>query len=293
MAHRPWNERNIEHLLDLTELGPGRWRTHHGDPNVNGRSYGGQLLAQALMAAMMDVPRDRHATVMQFLFLQGAMPQEALELQVTRLQEGKRFSSRHVRASQGSGRVVLDAQVTCALPMESPSHGVASTAPEGERPQDLPQIDEVDPALVRGLQRLGGYSENRKPSVDFRVPDSGRQLAPASMQGDFRFWMRPTQALPDDPRVHAAVVAYLSDWWLNFSSLGLHLRNLGERRLYIASLNHAIWLHRPFRADQWLHVRTQSPISASGRGLSIGIVHDREGRALASLTQECLMAYAD
>lgn len=293
MSQLPWNERNIEHLLALTEIEPGCWRTRHGDANLNGRSYGGQLLAQALMAGMMDVPAERVATMMQFLFLQGAMPQESLDLRVTSLQEGKRFSSRHVRASQGNGRVVLDAQVTCALALEAPSHASPSSAPAGERPEDLAQLRDVDPALLRGIGRLGGYSEDHKPSIEFRIPDPRRQLSPATMDGRFRFWMRPAHGLPDDPRLHAAAFAYQSDWWVNFSALGLHLREMGERRLYIASLNHAIWLHRPFRADQWLHVETASPASASGRGLSIAAVHDREGRLLATVTQECLIAYAD
>lgn len=293
MTHTPWNELNIEQLLALDAAGPGRWRTRHGDANLNARSYGGQLLGQAMWAALMDVPAGREATMMQFLFLQGAIPQEALELQVTALQDGKRFSARHVRASQGNGRTVLDAQVTCAVALDAPSHSAPTTAPAGESPEDLPGFDEVDPALVHGLKRLGGYSESRKPSVEFRIPDPGRQLSPGNMNGRFRFWMRATQALPDDSRVHAAAFAYLSDWWLNFSALGLHLRDLGERKLYIASLNHAIWLHRPVRADQWLHVESMSPSSASGRGLSIGSVHDQQGRSVASLTQECLMGYAD
>lgn len=293
MQHLPWNERNIEHLLDLTETEPGCWRTRRGDTNLNDRSYGGQLLAQALMAGMKDMPADRFATMMQFLFIQGAMPQEPLDLRVTPLQDGKRFSSRHVRGVQGNGRVILDAQVTCAVALESPSHGAPSGAPAGERPQDLPPLEEIDPALLRNIHRLGGYSEDRKPSIDFRVPDAQGQFSPDTMNGRFRFWMRPTQALPDDPRIHAAAFAYLSDWWVNFSALGLHLREVGERYLYIASLNHAIWLHRPFRVDQWLHVATESRASGSGRGLSVAAVHDCEGRSLASVTQECLMVYTD
>lgn len=293
MPHTDWNQLDIPQLLALDAVGPGLWRTRHGDANLNGRSYGGQLLGQAMMAALMDVPAGRDATMMQFLFLQGAMPRDTVELQVTGLQEGKRFSSRHVRGRQDSGRLVLDAQITCALPMDSPTHGSPSTAPAGERPEDLATLDDVDPALMRGIRRLGGYSEDRKPSIEFRIPHATRQLAPETMDGRFRFWMRATAPLPDDPRIHAAAFAYLSDWWLNFSSLGLHLRDLGERRLYISSLNHAIWLHRPFRVDQWLHVDCASPAGASGRSLSIGAVHDAQGRALATMTQDCLMAYAD
>ncbi|WP_439589040.1 acyl-CoA thioesterase [Hydrogenophaga sp.] len=293
MPSTPWNELDIPQLLALDAVAPGLWRTRHGDANLNGRSYGGQLLGQAMMAGLMDVPAGREPTMMQFLFLQGAMPQDTVDLQVTELQEGKRFSSRHVRGRQDNGRLVLDAQVTCALPMESPTHGQPSTAPVGERPEDLATLDEVDPALMRGIRRLGGYSEDRKPSIEFRIPDAGRQLAPDTMNGRFRFWMRAARPVPEDTRIHAAVFAYLSDWWLNFSSLGLHLRDLGERRLYISSLNHAIWLHRPLRVDQWLHVDCVSPAGASGRSLSMGAVHDVQGRSLATLTQECLMAYAD
>jgi len=292
MTHTPWNELDIHHLVALDAVAPGLWRTRHGDSNLNARSYGGQLLGQAMMAGLMDVPDGREATMMQFLFLQGAMPQECVQLQVTTLQEGKRFSSRNVRGSQVNGRLVLDAQVSSAVPMESPTHDTPSTAPAGERPEDLATLDDVNPLLMRGVRRLGGYSEDRKPSIEFRIPEPERQLAPATMDGRFRFWMRATQALPDEPRIHAAAFAYLSDWWLNFSSLGLHLRGLGERRLYIASLNHAIWLHRPVRADQWLHVDSTSPASAAGRGLSIGAVHDAQGRSLATITQDCLMAYA-
>ena len=293
MQHQPWNGIDIEHLLSLTEVGPRHWRTRHGDANLNGRSYGGQLLAQALMAGMKDMPPDRAATMMQFLFMQGAMPQEALDIHVTPLQDGKRFSSRHVRAVQGNGRAILDAQVTCALALDAPSHGSASTAPPGELPLDLPELGDVDPSLLKAIGGLGGYSQDRKPSIEFRIPEPHRQFSLESMQGRFRFWMRPALAMPDDPRLHAAAFAYLSDWWVNFSALGLHLREVGARRLYVSSLNHAIWLHTPFRADQWLHVETMSPASGSGRGLSIARVHDVEGRSLATVTQECLMAYVD
>lgn len=291
MPQNVWNELNIEQLLALDDLGSGRWRSRHGDANLNGRSYGGQLLGQAMTAALMDVPAGREASMLQFLFLQGAMPQEPVDYQVTVLQEGKRFSSRHVRAAQGNGRTVLDAQVTCAVPLDAPAHAAPSTAPAGERPQDLIPFGDVDPALVRGITLLGGYSQDHKPSIEFRIPDPSRQLSPTLMNGRFRFWMRATEPLPDDARVQTAAFAYLSDWWLNFSALGLHLRDLDGRALYISSLNHALWLHRPIRADQWLHVDCASPSAAAGRGLSIGAVHDIEGRHLASMTQECLMAY--
>lgn len=293
MSKGTWDQLHIEELLALEARGPGRWRSRAGDANLNGRSYGGQLLGQVMRAALMDVPPGREATMMQFLFLQGAMPREPVDFQVTVLQDGKRFNSRHVRATQESGRTVLDAQVSCGMPLDAPAHTTPSASPVGERPEALATLDEIDPTLIQRIAQLGGYSADRKPSIEFRIPDPSQQLSTLAAGGRFRFWMRASQPLPDDPRIHAAVFAYLSDWWLNFSALGLHLREMGARRLYISSLNHALWLHRPLRADQWLHVATTSPIADAGRGLAIGVVHNLQGQLLASMTQECLMAYAD
>lgn len=289
-----WDELHIEQVLSLHRTGEGRWRSRHGDPNMNGRSYGGQLLGQAMMAALMDAPADRAPSMMQFLFLQGAIPDEPIDFEVEVLQQGKRFSSRRVSGSQaGSGRTVLDAQVTLALPLESPEHGQSSSAPPGERPEDLPQLADVPQEILDNIRRLGGYSEDRKPSIEFRIPDVVRQLTPETAQPRFRFWMRAVRPLPDDPKVRAAAFAYMSDWWVNFSGLAAHLAVARERKFYISSLNHAIWLHRPVRPDDWLHVETRSPSAANGRALSIARIHDAAGRLVASATQESLMAFAD
>ncbi len=293
MALPAWDELHIEAMLALDRTGEGRWRSRHGDPNMNGRSYGGQLLGQAMMAALMQVPAGRAPTMMQFLFLQGAMPHEPIDFEVQVLQEGKRFSSRRVSGTQPGGRTVLDAQVTCALPLASPQHGHATSAPPGERPEDLPGLDEVPRAVLDDIKKLGGYSEDRKPSIEFRIPDAVRQLSAGTAQPRLRFWMRAARLLPDDARVRAAAFAYMSDWWLNFSGLAAHLAQARERSFYISSLNHALWLHAPVHPDRWLHVDTRSPAAAGGRALSIARVHDQAGRLVASATQESLMAYAD
>ena len=291
MSAGHWRQIELRELLTLDAAGPGAWRSRFGDPNLNGRSYGGQLLGQALAAALGGVPEGRRPTMMQFLFLQGAVPDEPIEFAVTPLQDGKRFSSRHVRGAQ-LGRYVLDAQVTCAVDLDAPAHGQPTTAPPGERPESLGALDDVPLPLRKAIAAFGGYSDDRKPALEFRIPDASRQLDPATAGPHLRFWMRVTQPLGDDERMHAAAFAYISDWWLNYASLSPHLNEAGRRRLYISSLNHAIWLHRPVRADAWLHVQSTSPCARVGRGLSIAQVHDLEGRLVASATQECLMAYA-
>lgn len=278
--------------LTLDATGPGRWRSRHGDANQNGRSYGGQLLGQAMRAALMDASPDRQPTMMQFLFLQGAMPDQPLDLAVTPLQDGKRFTSRHVRGTQG-GRTVLDAQVTCAHPLAGPGDALPSQAPAGEHPEALALFDEVPAALRDSLALMGGYGRDCNPSVAFRIPEATRQLSGATAGPRFRYWMKVPHSLPDDVRLHASAFAYLSDWWLNFCILSPHLKQAGHRPMYISSLNHALWLHAAPRADAWLHVEATCVHAAHGRGLAVGQVHDLQGRHVASVTQECLVAYSD
>jgi len=296
MQHRggrlaPWDGVDLAALLELTEVEPLRYRSRHGDPNENGRSYGGQLLAHAMMAASASVPPDRSATAMQLVFLQGALHDLPLELRVSVLQDGKRFSSRHVRGTQGEGRVVLDAHVTFAVPYGGPSHAAATTAREA--PASLPRLRDLPSVCGQRLGALGPYNMEEKACLDFRLVDAAHTLA-ASDSARVRFWLR---ARMDEAslRLHEGAFAYLSDWWLNYSSLGAHVGELNDagRRIYIASLNHAIWFHRPFRADRWLHFDTESASAAAGRGLSIARIHDESGTLVATVSQECLMAYAE
>ncbi|MBN9409280.1 MAG: thioesterase family protein [Burkholderiales bacterium] len=294
---QPWDGHDLQALLRLDTLAPGMYRTRHADANLNLRSYGGQSLGQALMAACMDVQADRRPSAMQFMFLQGADPAQPIALDVTRLQDGRRFSSRHVRGAQAGGRLVLDAQVSFAVELDSPAHqrpwsgcgpGEVPVAPaHGVGDEEPPTLS---PDWARSMRRLGGYSIAVKPSVVFVLPEPERQVDPRTAEPRLRFWLRARQRLADDACVHAAAFAYLSDWWINFCSLAPHMRDLerGER-LYVASLNHAIWLHRPFRADEWLYFDTHSPFAGGGRGLSIAHVHDAAGQAVATVTQECLM----
>lgn len=278
--------------LTLEPAGPGRWRSLHGDANQNGRSFGGQLLGQALRAGLMDVPAERLPTMMQFVFLQGAMPDQPILFEVSRLQEGKRFSSRHVRGRQGE-RTVLDAQVSCALPLAGPVHAEPSTAPPGEDPMGLASYDEVPSALKERLALMGGYGRDCNPALEFRIPDALRQLNGATAGRDFRYWMKTPQPLSDEPGLQAAAFAYLSDWWLNYCILAPHLQRAGEQGLYISSLNHALWLHAPPLADQWLHVHARSAHAGAGHGLAIAQYHDAAGRHIATATQDCLLAYTD
>ena len=236
-----WDGQDLRALLRLDRVGPQQFRNRYGDPNENGRSYGGQLLGQALMAASADVSPDRCATAMQFLFLQGAMHDQPLDIQVTALQDGKRFSSRHVRGVQPGGRVVLDAHVTFALPSPSPSHTESSTAQES--PTTLVRLRDLPQEYTQRLNLLGGYSLVEKACMDFRLADA--EVALTALQAPCaRFWIRALMQT-HEPRMHEGAFAYLSDFWLNFSSLGSHTQELAVngRAIYVSSLNHDLVSH--------------------------------------------------
>ncbi|MBR0899166.1 thioesterase family protein [Bradyrhizobium tropiciagri] len=288
-ACEDWDNESIEALVSLETIGPHRYRSRFGDGNLNGRSYGGQILGQAMMAATLSAPDDRPASLLQLLFLRGSDPGQRIEFEVGVLQDGKRFSSRHVVGVQGDGRVVLDAHATFCAPQPGPQHAVSSPA-LAEDPASLPELTTIPDVLMRQLRPLGAYSRDVKPCMDFRIPDIERQLSAATAQSRLRFWLKGRQPLAAGSRAQPAVFAYLSDWWLNFSSVGGHLRDLQSvDPLYLSSLNHCIWFHRAFSPDGWMHFETESPCAEGGRGLSIARIHDRNGSMLATSIQETLM----
>lgn len=288
-----WDHRDIEALVSLEAISSNRYRSRFGDANLNGRSYGGQILGQAMMAATLSAPADRPASALQLLFLRGANPGNRIEFEVSTLQDGKRFSSRHVVGMQDDGRVVLNAQATFCTPQRGPRHATMSSALE-EDPASLPELTTIPDVIMQQLRPLGPYSRKVKSSMDFRIPDIERQLSAETAESRLRFWLRGRRSLAAGSRSQAAVFAYLSDWWLNFSSVGGHLRELqSSEPLYLSSLNHCIWFHRAFSPDVWMHVETESTCAEGGRGLSIARVHDRDGVMLATSVQETLMAQTD
>ena len=253
-------------------------------------------MGQAMIAAGRTAPAGRSPTMMQFLFLQGAKADETIAYDVTALQDGKRFCSRNVRGAQSGGRIVCDAQVTFSAPLESPSHmGPPPSGLAEQDPETLPTPSQLPASLAAEVESVLGYRVADVSFLDMRVrgpSDIALTLLPEPRLG---FWLKSRRALPDDPLIQAAAFAYLSDWWINFGSCGGHVPATlaAGRRIYVASLNHAIWLHRPPRADEWMFFDCASPSAASGRGFTNARVYDRAGRLFASVTQECLVAMMD
>lgn len=297
-ALAPWDGLDIEGLLRLRQTGPSSFRSVYASPNERGTVFGGQLLGHALMAASRVAPPDRDVSALQLMFLQSAVPARPIDFQVTMLQDGKRFASRHVRGTQSDDstagrRVVLDAQITFAVPLAGPAHATPSRAGDAD-PQTLPRLEDQPADVADAVWRTLGYPFDSK-ALDLRLADPVHGLGLSAPTASLRFWLRLRRVLPDEPALQAAAFAYLSDWWINFTSVGIHVPQMLEEgtRLYVASLNHAIWFHQPFRADGWLHFDVQSPRAERGRGLSVATVHDAGGVLVATATQENLMTPGD
>ena len=295
---RSWDGLDIEALLRLQRTGPSSFRSAYASPNERGTVFGGQLLAHALVAASMAAPPGRDATALQFMFLQSAVPTRPIDFEVTTLQDGKRFASRHVRGTQpadttGGARVVLDALVTFAVRLPGPEHTTPSRAGVAD-PQTLPRLQDQPAEVADALWRTLGYPLE-SDVLDLRLADPAQGLGLSASTAQLRFWLRLRRELPDEPALQAAAFAYLSDWWINFTSVGIHVPQMLKEgmRLHVASLNHAIWFHQPFRGDGWLHFDVRSPRAGRGRGLSVATVHDAGGVLVATATQENLMTPGD
>jgi len=289
-----WDGRDVAELLDVAAQGGGRFRSRCSETNEHGRVYGGQMLGQALAAAARTAPAGRPASYMQFLFVAGARPDQPLDYEVTVLQEGKRFSSRGVRGSQAGGRFVCDASVSFARALAAPDH--ETPAPGdcglGLDPLTLPGLADIDAPEARDVEWAVDYSYRPHIALDFRAPFVDDLLRADAHEPRMRFFIRTRQRLGDDPLLHAAAFAYLSDYWINFVACIPHVQGMkaARTRLYVASLNHAIWFHRPLRADDWLLIDCRNPSGAFGRGLSIARIYSQHGDLVASATQECLLA---
>jgi acyl-CoA thioesterase-2 len=161
--------------------------------------------------------------------------------------------------------------------------------PEVPPPESLPDEAEMKNSVFpRMPDEVRAYFERERP-IELRPVEYQRYLASEQMEARFHVWIRATGRLPDDPEFHQCVLAYASDFTLLDTSLVAHGRTVFERSIQAASLDHALWFHRPFRADEWLLYVQDSPSASGARGFSRGLIYTREGSLIASVAQEGLI----
>ncbi|GJE61017.1 acyl-CoA thioesterase II [Methylobacterium trifolii] len=272
-------------LLDLERLETDLFR---GTSPINSwpRVFGGQVVAQALVAATRTVPADRPPHSLHAYFLLGGDPKVPIVYEVERIRDGGSFTTRRVKAVQ-HGRAIFASTISYQVVESGFLHQAAM--PAAPDPETLPDMKAV---LARGLPGIPAavarYFARERPIV-LKPVDLRRYLEPGPQEPVCNVWLRAASALPDDPAIHQAVLAYASDMTLLDASLIAHGRSVFDPEIQSASLDHALWLHRPFRADDWLLYAQDSPAAGGARGFARGQIFDRQGNLVASVAQEGLI----
>jgi acyl-CoA thioesterase-2 len=248
-----------------------------------GRVYGGQVLSQALVAAQRTVDPDRPVHSLHGYFLRAGDSGEPITFAVERLRDGRSFSARRTHALQ-FGRPILSLIASFQQPSEGLDHQVAM--PQVPAPEGLPTLQDryghlTDPVSRFWLRHRPFDLRHVEPPV-FITPDPDRSTTQS-------VWMRAVGPMPDDPALHAAALAYASDYLLLEPVLRAHGHTFSELGLRMASLDHAMWWHRPARADEWLLFVQDSPSASGARGLGLGRIFARDGRLLCSVAQEGML----
>ena len=277
----------IQALLDILDLEPLEVNLFRGrSPQSRWqRVFGGQVIGQALVAACRTVegraPHSLHA-----YFLLGGDPRVPIIYEVDRIREGRSFTTRRVVAIQ-HGQAIFSMSASFHKDEEGLSH--QAPMPAVPPPEDLPPDSELSQrALATMPEPVRRYYERERP-IEFRPVELTRYLGEKFENGKFHVWIRATGKLPDDPAIHQCVLAYASDMTLLDTALIPHGRTLFEPEFMGASLDHALWFHRPFRADDWLLYAQDTPNLSGSRGFSRGLIFARDGTLVASVAQEGLI----
>ncbi|MVU83247.1 acyl-CoA thioesterase II [Nocardia sp. ET3-3] len=272
--------RELLRLLDLEENGPDIFLGHHPE-KVWSRTFGGQLVAQAIIAAGRTVGPERPIHAINAHFVRGGDPKQPIEYHVDRHRDGRSIANRTVTAYQDGQElfVMLAAFQDWGKGLE---HG--APLPDVPGPEDLPRVEESFVGMEDKLQMF----INAPHPIEMRYTNDPAWILKGKGESlDYnRVWMRADGALPDDPLIHVAMLAYSSDTTVLDSIVTTHGLSWGWDRIIAATVNHSIWFHRPFRFDDWALYATESPVAAGSRGLARGHFYSRTGELLATTVQE-------
>lgn len=252
------------------------------------RVFGGLVVAQALMAVSRTVPERPPHSLHSYFLLPGD-PAKPITYEVERLRDGGSFSSRRCVAKQ-DGRTIF--ALTASFQTLEDGFDFAPTMPDVPKPEALLDLAGLKAALGDHLpEGVRRYLERERP-IDLRIVDLKRfapRPAGAPPRTGQKIWMRAKGALPDDPAIHRGVLAYLSDMTLLDVSLVPHDSSVFDGKVQAASLDHAIWFHRPFRADEWMLYDAEAQSTQGARGLCRGRLFSASGQLIATTMQEGLI----
>src|SRR6478735_4688967 len=273
-------------LLDLEPIEVNIFRGLSPDEDRQ-RVFGGQVAGQALVAAARTVEKDRSVHSLHAYFLRPGDPTVPILYEVDRLRDGRSFTTRRVVAIQ-HGRPIFNLSASFHVHEQGLDHQIPMDP-------DVAPADSLPDFATRWApwrDVLGEYCERPRPIdsryVDWSPPDRAEPLPPHQ-----RIWIRADGRLPDDPVLHQCVVTYASDMTLLDTALLPHGGTYRSAHIQMASLDHAMWFHRPFRADEWLLYVQDTPSASDGRGIARGLFFTEGGDLAVSVVQEGLVRPLD
>jgi acyl-CoA thioesterase-2 len=274
-------------LLRLERLEENRFRGESRDPGW-GTVYGGQALGQALSAAIETVPADRRVHSLHAYFLRPGDVARPIIYEVDRIRDGRAFTTRRVVANQGGPAIFA---MSCSFQVEEPGVEHQMAMPPAPAPETLPtEQQRLAPFLTAAPEAVRALLLAERP-FEVRTADQigDDPFAPARGEPRRLTWMRAIDALPEQPALHACLLAYVSDYQFATTALAPHGISWLSPSVQLASIDHVMWFHRPFRCDDWLLHAIESPTARAARGLVRGAVFTRDGRLVASTAQEGLI----
>ncbi|MCW2790436.1 MAG: acyl-CoA thioesterase [Aeromicrobium sp.] len=273
-------------LLDLERLDVGLFRGSQPEGSSMKRVFGGQVAAQALMAAQLTVPDDRHVHSLHLYFILGGDPGIPIIYDVEHVRDGRSFATRRVAARQ-HGEIIF--YMTASFQVVEDGWDHQDQMPAVPSPDDSTPMTEI--VKLRGSVAVEHWTKEWS-SFDLRyigdnraADDPQRTLVPAVQ----RLWFKANGTLPESQIIHNAAFTYISDLSLLGASLVPHGQFIGSEQVQPASLDHTIWFHRPVKADQWLMYDQTSPSASGARGLSTARVFAEDGTLVATVAQEGLI----
>lgn len=250
------------------------------------RVFGGHVIGQALVAAQRTVNGDRMVHSLHAYFMRPGDPAAPIIYTVDRIRDGISFATRRVVAIQ-HGEAIFSLSASFQREETGIEHQMAM--PEVTPPEDLPGPEEMREAFLKGApEHIRNYWERERP-IEIRPLSLVHYISNEKLPPQQKVWVRTTGPVPNDRIIQAALLAYLSDMTLLDTALFPHGRSVFDRSLQVASLDHAMWFHRPCALDDWLLYSMDTPNSNGARGFTRGSLYSRDGQLIASVAQEGLI----
>jgi acyl-CoA thioesterase-2 len=288
MTREPSSLTAMEQLIETLDLESIEVNLFRGNsPQVGWqRVFGGQVIGQALMAAQRTVESDRFVHSLHAYFMRPGDPSVPIVYQVERLRDGSSFNTRRVLAVQ-HGQAIF--AMSASFQLDEPGFDHQIKMPDAPAPETLLGEKEIkERYLTHAPEPIRKYWE-RERAIEIRPVSLTHYFSNTKLEPRQDVWVRANGPVPDDRIYQAAVLAYLSDMTLLDAALYAHGTSIFDQSLQVASLDHAMWFHRPCKLDDWLLYTQDSPSASGARGIARGSLFTRSGVLIASVAQEGLI----